>query len=152
MTISIYLNNDRCLRIVHFEGAISSPELEQLVTLYGLKGDWLSYDTVYQLDADTVDVDVNTDRLDQLRRHAVAIYADIDSIVIRRSAWIYRNAEMRRIAKHWVTMRRLAEGSSAKFVLGNKLEDALPLFSEDDIASVRTRVGFAELARIGTAA
>jgi hypothetical protein len=152
MAISIYVNDDRCLRVVHFEVAITSDELEQLATLYSQRSDWLSYDTFYLLDAGKVNADLHADHLEQLRRRTVAIYADIASIVVRRSAWICQNAEMRRIAEQWVTMRRLAEGASVKFVVGDKLEDALPLFTEAELAAVKTRADFAVLARIGSEA
>ncbi|ANP45871.1 hypothetical protein [Candidatus Viadribacter manganicus] len=149
MAISIYLNDDRCLRIVHFETAITTDELEQLVALYSQRSDWLSYDTFYLLDAASVNRELHADHLEQLRRRTAAIYADIASIVVRRSAWICQNAEMRSVAEQWVTMRRLTEGASVKFVVGDKFEDALPLFTEAELAAVKTKADFALLARIG---
>ena len=150
MPISISINESKCLRIVRFEGAISAQDMKALLVLYSQNRDWLGYDSFYLLDADSADLD--TDQLDRLRQEAFSLYRDIDLIIVRRTAWIPKNAEMRRLAEYWITARHSRDGTSAEFCLGDNLENALGLFTPEDVESVRTGAGFREIAHIGAAA
>lgn len=144
MPINLSVNQELCLRIVSFEGTVSAADLEQLVTLYDQRRGLLDYDSVYLLDAQKVDVE--PDQLDQLRRRVFGIYDDVELVVRRRSAWIFRSPHVGQMAEYWLTERHGRDGSGAEFCVGRTLDDALPLFSDKEIAAVKTGAGFVHLA------
>lgn len=147
MPIAVMVNEPLCLRIVHFTERVASSEVADLVAIYGQERDWLGYDSVYLLDADGSDID--RDGLDDLRQSVFALYREIDLMIVRRSAWICRTEPMRRLAEYWITARHARDGSGAEFRLGDRLEDALGLFTADELAAVSARAGFSRVASIG---
>ena len=147
MPINLSVNERLCLRIASFEGTVLSADLSALVTLFDQERAWLGYDSIYLLDADSIDV--GPEQLDLLKRRIFAVYADVDPIVRRRSAWIFKNAHVRRLTEYWLTGRHDHDGSGTEFCIGADLKDARALFSEEELAAVETRAGFSQLARIG---
>lgn len=148
MPITIRMNEAMCLRTVAFHDAVTAGDVAKLISLYEANPTWLSHDSMYLLGANRIDA--TSADLDDARRRIFAVYKKLDLQVQRRSAWIFQSERMRWFAEHWLRGRHSHDGGSAEFCMGPALEDARALFSEEELASVRTGDGFQTLVCIDT--
>ena len=56
------------------------------------------------------------------------------------------------LVEYWLTGRHIGDGSGAEFCIGVELDDALDLYSQEELNAVKTGMGFRPLARINAKA
>lgn len=140
------------LHVVRFQARVSFNELCQLGARHNERKDWAATDAFYIIEENADLSDLTESKLDVLREHYRALHQSLDLFMLRRSAWVCREATACQIVEYWLKDRHSRDGQGADVMLVADFSDAADLFSEEEIAAAQHDLGFTDLARICDAA
>lgn len=148
MPITISVNDDLALHVIHFVGQVAFQEIETLGCAHAENKNWAGADTIHIL-AEGADVSrLSRAQLDATRAHYRAVHQSIDFFLLRRSGWVCADEDARHVVKYWLRERHSRDGQGAELYFAATLDGLNELFSADELEAVRSAQGFAELLRV----
>lgn len=147
MAIVISENIDLKLHVIRFQERVTFNELCELGARHRERPEWAAADTFHIVEEGADLSDLTEGKLDVLRVHYRALHQSLELFMVRRAAWVCRDAVSCRILEYWLQDRHSRDGQGTDVMLVANLKDAADLFSDDEIAVVQNELGFVEIAR-----
>lgn len=147
MAIVISENIDLKLHVIRFHERVTFNELCELGARHRERPEWAAADTFHIVEEGADLSDLTEGKLDVLRVHYRALHQSLELFMVRRAAWVCRDAVSCRILEYWLQDRHSRDGQGTDVMLVANIKDAADLFSDDEIAVVQNEIGFVEIAR-----
>lgn len=134
--------------MIDFTGLVQFSEVVELGRAHAEHPVWASADAFHIID-DDADLSQLTDaQLDIVRAHYRKLHQSIEFFLLRRSGWVCRATDARRVVEYWLRERHSRDGQGAEVFLATSLDGLADLFSPDEIATAQSRSGFVERLRV----
>lgn len=148
LAVVIFENARLNLHLVYFQDRVTFNQLRMLGALHQERKDWAAADTFYIVREGADLSDLDEAKLDIVRAHYRALHESLDLFLVRRAAWLCREATACDIVEYWLKDRHSRDGQGAEVILVADVKDAAPLFSSEEIGAVEMGADFVERARL----
>jgi len=147
LAIVISENSALKLHVIRFQERVTFNDLCELGARHRERPEWAAADTFHIVEEGADLSDLTEGKLDVLRMHYRALHQTLELFMVRRAAWVCREAVSCRILEYWLQDRHSRDGQGTDVVLVADPKDAADLFSDEEIAAVQGDCGFVEIAR-----